>query len=41
MRYDLGVHPDQFNGSWRPCHHLFVRWTQAGPEEVEISKHYE
>ncbi len=30
-------HSIRVNRQWRLC----FRWTQAGPEDVEISKHYE
>ena len=32
-----GQHSVRVNKQWRVC----FRWTQAGPEDVEISKHYE
>jgi proteic killer suppression protein len=32
-----GQHSIRVNKQWRVC----FRWTQAGPEDVEISKHYE
>ena len=32
-----GQHSIRVNKQWRLC----FRWTQAGPEDVEISKHYE
>ena len=32
-----GQHSFRVNKQWRLCFH----WTQAGPEDVEISKHYE
>ena len=32
-----GQYSIRVNKQWRLC----FRWTQAGPEDVEISKHYE
>ena len=32
-----GQYSVRVNKQWRLC----FRWTQAGPEDVEISKHYE
>lgn len=37
VRDRQGQHSIRVNKQWRVC----FRWTQAGPEDVEISKHYE
>jgi hypothetical protein len=36
-RNSLNYNAKNFFKQWRVC----FRWTQAGPEDVEISKHYE
>jgi proteic killer suppression protein len=38
LKGDLrGKHSIRVNDQWR----IVFRWTEAGPEEVELSKHYE